>query len=300
MDLNSLIILNKVAETGGFSSAARALKMPKSNVSLKISRLEEDLGLRLFERTTRKVRLTDEGRKVWELAQNVLDGVEQISATADAAIAAPKGTLKISAPYDISVYLIREVLPNFFQEYPDIHVDLDLSNRYVDLINEGFDLAIRATNKGLSDSSLVAMKLSSTSFGFFASKNKPDFEVKTISDLERVPVITLARPHRSKGIEVTNGRDGFIVRSTSQLMVNDMMAVKHAVVAGLGVGYLPEFVLTSESKRGDIIKVLPQWQGHEATFYAVYPSRRLLPPKTKVMLSYIKDAFTKNLKPMED
>lgn len=287
MDLNSLVIFDKVAEHASFSRAAKELKIPKSNVSLKIHQLEEDLGLKLFERSTRNVRITDYGEKVRILTQSLLEGVKEISALAEHVMADPKGVVKVSAPYDVGFFVLREVVPQFLKAYPDVSVQFDLSNRYVDLIHEGFDVALRASERALQDSSLVAVKLTSTAFKFFATTNSPEANIKTITELQKYPVVT----YGGKDAKVSDGKKETIVKSNARIKVFDMLSAKQAVVGGLGVGFLPEFICAMDLESKSMVSILPKWKGQEASFHAVYPTRRLLPPKTRVFIEFLREFF---------
>lgn len=287
MDLNSLIIFDKVAETASFTQAAKALKMPKSNVSFKINQLEDDLGIRLFERSTRNVRITEYGKKIRLLTQSLLDGVKEITSLAEDVMAEPKGNIRISAPYDIGFYLIQAPIVQFLDKYKDVSVELDLSNRYVDLIQEGFDLAIRASERALADSSLVATKLSATPVRFFAPAKTAFTRIKTIEELAKHPLIT----YRGIDAVVANGRKHVTLPSTARIRVNDMLSVKVAAMSGSGVGFLPEWMCRDDLAAGRLVKILPDWSGAEANFHVVYPTRRMLPPKTRVFIEHLRSWF---------
>lgn len=287
MDLNSLIIFDKVAELASFTQAAKALKMPKSNVSFKINQLEDDLGIRLFERSTRNVRITEYGKKIRLLTQTLLDGVKDITSLAEDAMAEPKGNIKISAPHDLGAFLIQEPISKFLAAHQQATVELDLSNRYVDLIQEGFDLAIRASERALQDSSLVAIRLSSTPFRLFAPKGSKLAKIKTVEDLQKHPLIS----YRGGDVKITSGRRNVTLQANAKLKVHDMLSVKLAVLSGLGVGFLPAWMCADEVKAGLLTCILPDWSTTEASFHVVYPTRRLLPPKTRVFIEHLRAAF---------
>jgi DNA-binding transcriptional LysR family regulator len=287
MDLNSLIIFDKVSELESFTAAAKALRMPKSNVSLKIHQLEEDLGLRLFERSTRKVRITDYGQKIRVLTQTLIEGVKEISSLAEDAVADPKGIVRVSAPYDIGYFLLREVIPKFLSTHAHVSIELDLSNRYVDLIHEGFDLAIRASGRALEDSSLVATKLTSTRFGLYAAAKSKESRIKTVAQLAGVAFIT----YGGNKVALSNGRQQVEFKATQRIKVHDMLSVKNAVFGHLGLGFLPVILCAKECEEGSLVHVLPEWYGGESSFHAVYPTKRLLPLKTRVFLEFLQTGF---------
>src|SRR5690606_13062426 len=152
MDINSLLIFQKVAKLGSFTAAAHQLGAPKSFVSQRVAKLEDDLGLRLLQRTTRRLNLTEEGMRILEMAADVSEHVAEIKAYADSSLQKPLGLLRVSAPHDFGIYVIREILPHFFEVYPEVQIEMDLTNRFVDLVEEGFDMALRASGTGMRDS----------------------------------------------------------------------------------------------------------------------------------------------------
>ena len=290
MDLNSLIILTKVVEHGSFTAGAAALNLPKSLVSQRISRLEGDLGLRLLYRTTRHLSVTDEGQAILKMATDIGERVADIQAFAEHSAETPHGLLRITAPHDLGIYVIREVLPSFQQSYPEVEFELDLTSRYVDLVDEGFDLALRAVRGGrnLADSTNVAKKLSDTALRFYAHKDFSPIP-KKLAQMENQPVISFRHPNRKRKtkIELQRGNKTATIEVKGPLRTSDMLGCKHAVVAGMGIGLLPEFVVAPELKTGELILVLPEWEAQPATFYAVYPSRRHLSSKAKHFIDFL-------------
>ena len=195
--------------------------------------------------------------------------------------------IRMSASYDIGYYLIREVIPVFLERYPKVQIDLDLANRYVNLVEEGYDLAIRASEKAMRDSSQINIKLASTKFYLYARAGSSDAKVKKIEELQTRPVITFGGGKYT----LSSGDNTLQISSTARIKLSDMLSSKQAILAGLGLGLLPEFVCKAEITSKKLVKILPDWSGGEASFYAVYPSRKLLPPRIRVFLEYIKSVF---------
>ena len=169
-DLNDMAVFAKVVETGGFTMAGEAIDMPKSNVSRRVSRLEERLGVRLLERTTRKIRMTELGEIYYTHCRRIIEEAEHADARVSQALEIPRGQLRVSASVTVGQNIISPVLGQFVKEYPEVKVQMTLANRRVDLVEEGFDIAVRVGQ--LEDSSLVARLLGKSELALFAS---PDY-----------------------------------------------------------------------------------------------------------------------------
>lgn len=242
------------------------------------------------------MRITEYGKKIRLLTQSLLEGVKEITSLAEDVMAEPKGNIRISAPYDLGFYLIREPIAKFLATYKDVSIELDLANRYVDLIQEGFDLAIRASERALQDSSLVATKLSSTPVRFFALAKSAFAKVKTVEDLQKQPLII----YRGNDVMIASGRRQVTLQASARIKVNDMSSVKVATLSGLGVGFLPEWMCEDELKKGQLVKILPEWSAADANFHVVYPTRRMLPPKTRIFIEHLRHWFEENSRPSAD
>lgn len=292
MDLNSLLIFGKVAELGSFTAAAEKLGAPKSFVSQRVAKLEDDLGLRLLQRTTRRINLTEEGQRILKMVGEVSEHVEEIRAFADRSAEKPHGLLRISAPHDLGIYVIRELLADFCKLYPEIEIEMDLTNRFVDLVEEGFDLALRASGAALRDSSLVATKLVHTALRFYCRFDYRNGRFpKTVEDLTDHDVVSFRRPNRRRKsvLDLVNGTKLMKIEVKGPLRTSDMLGCKHAVLAGLGIGLLPEFLVAPEVATGEMVSVLPDWGASPATLYAVHPSRRHVSAKARCFVQFLQD-----------
>ncbi|MEZ4742956.1 MAG: LysR family transcriptional regulator [Bdellovibrionota bacterium] len=287
MDLNSLIIIEKIAKLGSFSAAASALKMPNSNLSLKVKKLEEELGQPLFTRSTRKVVITEFGQKVRAIAASLTKIEEEVKALAEEAITEPSGNIRVTAPYDIGLYLLREVIPPFIAKHPKVKIQVEVSNQYVNIIEGGFDFAIRASRKMLEDSTTVAVKLGETSFHFFAPKKSQYTEISNLKELEKQPILS----YSGNEIKITNGSISQLLKVESKVLVNDMAGIKQAVIGGAGIGILPEFICSDRQSRKDLIKIFPEWSAGQASFYAILAGKTSLTCKNRAFLEFLKSHF---------
>src|SRR5450432_3748982 len=169
MDLNHVAVFIRVVELESFTAAAKQLGLPKSSVSRTVTRLEEDLGVRLLQRTTRTLHLTEAGHAYYERARVALTGLEEAASAATDMSTVPRGVVRVTAPGDLGVLNLADIVWRFSRAYPLVHIELSLSSRFVDLVAEGFDLAVRAGK--LTDSTLIARKIGSDSLGIFAAQS---------------------------------------------------------------------------------------------------------------------------------
>ena len=296
MDLNLLILFKKIADFGSFTKTALDQGMPKSAVSQKLAKLEEDIGARLFHRSTRRIALTEVGETVYRHAAQILEQrdalIDSVAATNDE----PTGLIRMTAPPDIGAHLIRTVIRRLTTDHPSLRVELDLSTRYVDLINEGFDLAVRASDKGLQDSNLVATKLRQTKIHVYGTREfiNAGAPLKEPSQLMEHPFISFAPIPGAKANKTRLVQSSGTVNSLEiipTLMTSNFQGVFEAIRAGIGIGLLPDEICHNEVQSGEFVKVLPEWTGGEASFYAVFPSKKFLTARVKLMLQYLVSAW---------
>lgn len=282
----------RVAETGSFSAAARALNISKSLVSRQVSWLEAELGARLIARTTRSLTLTEAGRGYYDQVARILTEIEEADLSVSQLQATPRGKLRVSAPMSFSVMCVAPVLPDFLALYPEIEVDIVLNDRRVDLLEDGFDLAIRIGK--LPDSSLIARKLSDMKRYVCAS---PDYLVrrgtpKQPADLRRHECLCY-----SNADNLTEWRfadpDGraLSVEVKGKLHANNGDLLRAAALRGLGLVELPSFLVADDLKKGDLVPVLEPYTRQEGGVYAVYPHARYLPPKIRVFVDFLAERW---------
>ena len=261
VDLNSLMIFAQVVDANSFSEAARRLKIPASTVSRRIAELEDQLAVRLLDRTTRRLRLTKVGAEILEHAQQGAQLSETVSNIASNFGATVSGKLRLSAPPSISDSLLAPLINRFQARYPEVNVHVLIAERAIDHIADGVDLIFRIGQ--LKDSSLVGKKLLSYRHQLLASpdylKNHPP--LKHPQDLLKHRLLSFARwrPQDRWIFEHINGRDKETVFFEPYLSINDYAGLAPAIIQGVGIGELPPVVLTQLSRNEELVEVMPKW-----------------------------------------
>lgn len=289
-DFEALAIFAKVVELRSFAAAATELALSKATVSKAVGRLEERLGARLFNRTSRRLALTDAGRTLAVRAAQLLADGEAAESEALAQSAAPRGVVRLAVPMTFGVNVLAPLLPDFLTQYPDVAVDMHLSDAMVDLIGEGFDIGVRIAS--LPDSSLVARRLCAM----------PRHTVAAPSYLERYGRPThpmhlaqhrcfayayLSTPNvwhftNATGEEAT-------VRPSGQLRVNNGEAVLPALIAGLGIADLPDFIVGDAIAAGQVEVILQDWKQTEGAVHLVMPPGGPRPARVEVLIEFLAD-----------
>ena len=265
-DLNSLVIFAKVVEAKGFSEAARRLKMPISTVSRRVAELEDRLSVRLLERSTRNLRLTDVGAEVLEHAQRSAELSEAVDNLASNQLSTVAGVLRLSAPPSISDTLLAPLLGTFQASYPNVRVQVFVTDRFVDLIAEGIDLVFRLG--ALRDSSLVARKILTFRHQLVASpayleRVKAPRSPRDLLD-HKLLAFSHWRPDNSWTFWHQNGKGQETLSFEPYLSMNDYTGLATALLAGVGIGDLPPVVQPDLIRDGRLIEVMPEW--HFPTF----------------------------------
>ena len=247
-DLNDVLIFTKVVEAGSFTAAARGLGLPTSTVSRRVARLEAHLDTRLLQRTTRKLSLTDAGRLYYERGAQVFTGLEEAEQILAETRAAPRGRVRVTAPVEHTI-VMRMVRP-FLERYPGVQVDLELTNRSVNLVEEGFDVGIHAG--ALADSSLVASKLMDSPFQLVASPAYLELrgEPGRIQELSGHDCIVFGGTSLNAAWSFSVGRKIVKVPIRGRVAVNHLQAVRDAALAGLGIAMLPALVCGEDLRSG--------------------------------------------------
>ena len=290
MDLNEILVFAKVVESGSFTGASRELDMPKSTVSRKVSELEERLGARLLHRTTRNLRLTDVGRAFYQHAERVVAEAEEAELVVGRMQEVPRGLLRVTAP--LSFGYLAPIVASFLRRYPDVQLEMVCADRVVDLVQEGFDIAIRAGS--LADSSLVARNLGVlrsylvASPAFLERNGTP----RAPSELERFDCVVFgAGPERSSW-KLHASRKSVAVNVRARFVVNDFDFLDEAALSGLGVTMLPAFRCIEHLRAKRLMRVLPEWCSPVTPLHAVYPSARHLSPKVTAFLDHMRESMT--------
>ncbi|MGS1097332.1 LysR family transcriptional regulator (plasmid) [Aquamicrobium terrae] len=288
----ALQVFRQVAELGSFAEAGRKLGLSPPAVSKNVAGLEAHLGVRLINRTTRRMALTEEGKTYLEHVTRGLDALIEAEAALSPAKSLPVGTLRVSAPMTVALVCLSEAIPDFLSRYPDLSLELHLDDRRVDVVREGFDLAIRGYSS-LEDSSLIARKLGvmphvlCAAPAYFKTHGKP----QTPSDLKALHHIRFPYGGNSDVWEFT--RDGQIERIPvkARYSVSSSLAVRDALRAGFGISLIPLPYVEKDIREGPLETALTDWTTAEITHYAVYPSRQHVAPKIRVFLDFLVQHF---------
>jgi DNA-binding transcriptional LysR family regulator len=283
-DLGEILAFTRVVQRGGFSAAARDLGMPKSTISRKVSELEGRVGARLLQRTTRRVSLTDVGRVYYEHCLRIVAELEDADRAVAQTQATPSGPLRVTAPLTFSI--VGPVLAEYLRLYPAVDVELVCTDRRVDLVEERFDLAIRAGQT--PDSTLVARKLGALRRRLLAAPSllKRLGRLREPLDLARHPALAFLPDgnvwrlrSRARVVDVT---------IQPRLTANDFETLLEACRAGAGLALVPELSCDADVKARRLVEVLPEWSAGETPVFALYPSHRHLAPKVVAMVELLR------------
>lgn len=289
-----MLVFSKIVEAGSLSAAARELGVSTAVVSRTLAALEARLGVRLVNRTTRSLHLTDEGASYYETSQRILAEIDEADAAVTSRRIEPQGVLKVALPASFGHQHIAPLVPRFAQRYPKVELALSLSDRSINLIEEGFDLAVRIAE--LKDSSLAARKLAPNRRVVCASPAylREHGEPKTPQDLTRHNCLVASWEH---GFAMTweykspTGKRGS-VRVTGRYACDNWEVLRDWAVAGLGVALKSTWDVRRQLEEGSLISLLPGYDfGTDVGIYAVYPHRRHLPAKTRVFIDFLAESF---------
>jgi DNA-binding transcriptional LysR family regulator len=289
-DMNDMLYFAEVAESGGFAAAGRQLGLPKSKLSRRIAGLESRLGVRLLHRSTRKLSLTDVGETylrhcvaMRDAAQAAAEAVEQIQTE-------PRGTVRVACPVTLAQTTVGPVMAMFLARYPQVKVDMRVSNRAVDLVEEGFDVALRVRPTLEDSGSLVVKNLGMARTHLVASPAllQKQGHPGTPHDLATMDSVAMSSID-GKATWVLQGPPGetFALVHTPRYVADDLLTLKFAVLHGTGMGLLPDYMCHAELVDGRLAMVLPGWAPQPGVFHAVYPTRRGMVPAVRRFLDFL-------------
>ncbi|EOZ1744296.1 LysR family transcriptional regulator [Yersinia enterocolitica] len=294
-DLNDLYYYAEVVEHGGFSAAARVLGLPKSKLSRRLALLEERLGVRLIQRSTRRFAVTDVGRTYYEHCKAMLEEAKAAQEAIELTRAEPRGVVRITCPVALLQATVSAMLADFMASCPLVTLHLESTNRQVDPIAEAIDIAIRVRPPPLQDSDLVLKVLGNRCQCLVAS---PELiarlgQVKVPADLTGWPSMGLGQPQQ-EFIWNLDGPEGAhaAVYHQPRLVTADMTTLRSAAVSGVGVVQLPVMMVTEQLATGELIRLLPEWSLRHEIIHAVFPSRRGLLPSVRSVLDYLTLRFS--------
>jgi DNA-binding transcriptional LysR family regulator len=292
MDLNAAYYFVHVVQAGSFTHASRALHVPKSTLSDKISELEAELGVTLLTRTTRKLSLTEAGENFYKKVRPALLEINTARDETSGLQSAVRGRLRITGVVGLEATSLVDVLVKFRKKYPEIKLDLLFTDRIVDLVGEGFDVAIRGGN--LEDSTLISKKVGISSFGLFASHKyvKEHGVPKTPKDLENHSCIqfTSLSTESLWELESKAGKSTKVEVSGSA-SANSVASVRRLVELGEGIALLPVYYGKKEAVRSSLVRVLPDWSTESMPVHLVYPKQKHVNPRIRAVLPYLEEAL---------
>jgi DNA-binding transcriptional LysR family regulator len=289
-DLNDLRYFVDVVEQNGFAAAARKLGIPRSRLSRRIGILEDRLGVRLIQRSTRRFAVTEIGREYYRHCLAMVVEADAAQDAIDRMRSEPQGTVRVSCPSSVIYFQIGEMIARFMAQCPKVDVLLESTNRRVDVIHEGFDIAIRVRFPPIEDSDLVIRKLAESPQRLVASPSAlKDFPRPLLpADLAALPSLAWD-PARLEHEWHLDGPDGATatVRHRPRLVTEDMVALRLAALRGVGACQFPTFVVQEDIAAGRLIDLLPEWTPKAGIIHAVFPTRRGLLPSVRTLLDFL-------------
>jgi DNA-binding transcriptional LysR family regulator len=282
----SLKVFRDVVEAGSFVAAAKRLRLSPAAVTKHVAHLEASLGARLLQRTSRQVSLTEAGAVYYDQCKDALDTLAAAAAVINGGAEAPRGVLKVTAPVWCANPFFARIMAKYREQYPDVVVDLRLENRKVDLVGEGYDLALRATRE--PSPTLIVKPLTDVQFYLVAT---PSYlgqvrRPRSLADLTKYPLIVPA--HTSFDAIEFDGPHGRVsVKPQASLMTDNTTMDYHAMQAGLGIAFLPEWLVRDDIGAGRVERVLPDYVAPKVPMYAAYTSRRYLTPKVRSFIDFL-------------
>ena len=291
MDLNKLLIFARIVEYKSFTKAAQVLGMDKSTISTKLSQLESHLGVRLLNRSTRTISLTEYGAKYYEYCKQVVETAEEADRFSSSFGADASGTLRISATNTFSQTLIEAAIKPFMDLHPMVSVDLVIEFRTTDFYKDNIDVALRLAIGPLQDSSLIATKVFTADLGLYCSPSflKMNGAFNNVNQIDGSNFLGLNVPGNPRIILTKGTVSHKVPYKELRFKVNDGVVIKEAAIAGLGIGFLPKHSASKAVKNKELVEIFSDWKIDPVSVYAVYPSREWMPEKLRVFLKYLKE-----------
>ncbi len=289
-DFNDYYWFALVVEHNGYSATERATGVPKSTLSRRIQHLEESLGVRLIQRTSRQFAVTDVGMSIYRHAQAMRMEMQAAQDVVNHLSATPRGVIRVSVPVSIAQQELAQVLPNFVKTYPDIQIQLMVTNRRIDIINEGIDIALRVRSQLDQDSSLIIRRFGQIRQLLVASKTyiKQHGEPETLEQLAQHATLSMNEDEAHQYWELTDTSYTIQrIKINPKVMASNLSMLLQLTVQGAGIALLPESICAEQVRNGQLKVILPAWDIPEGTFHAIYPSRRGLLPAIRTFIDYL-------------
>lgn len=293
-DLNDMRYFAEVVDKGSFAAAGRALGIPKSRLSRRIAELESALGVRLLQRTTRRLSRTAVGDLFYRHCVAVRDEAQAADEAVSQAQTEPRGVIRVACPVTLAHSTIGPILPLFLARYPQVSLDMRISNRAVDLVEEGFDIALRVRTSLEDRGSLVIKNFGPSATLLLASPLLLERQGRPASprDLSRLDTVAMSALDARAGWNLV-GPEGATYTHVHQprLVADDLLTLKYAVLDAVGACALPDYMCREEMRSARLVEVLPGWAPRAGIFHAVFPSRRGLVPAVRKFLDFLADSM---------
>ncbi len=289
-DLNDMLYFAEVVERGGFAAAGRALGIPKSRLSRRVSDLEAHLGVRLLQRTTRKLSLTEVGEAYLRHCQAMRESAQAAADTVAHVQAEPRGTIRVVCPVTIAQTLLGDMMPVFMARYPLVRVEIQVSNRVVNLVEEGVDVALRVRAKLDDSGSMVIKRLGEGDLLLVASPAQLARQgtPHTLEELSRMDSIAMSAADGRASLRLVGpGGQEAVWQHSPRYVADDLLTLKWAAQGGVGICWLPDYMCQDEFRSGRLVHLLPDWAPERGVMHAVFPSRRGLTPAVRRFLDFL-------------
>lgn len=295
-DLNDFYYFVEVVSHGGFAPAGRALRQPKSKLSRRVAQLEESLGVRLIERSTRRFRVTEVGQAFYERCLAIMSDIESAQAAVAEVLGDPQGPVRFSCPPGM-LQILSPILPMFLARYPKVRLQILSSNKPIDLIDQKIDVAMRMRSSLDADASLMMRTLASSSrilvaSPAFAKTIAPDAGIEALAGL---PTLSLVEQ---------GGEDSWLlvgpegkhqtINLSPRMVCGDLSTIRNATAAGVGIAFIPDHACLSEIKDGTLVRILNEWSGPAALIHLVFTNRQAL-PAVRAFIEFLASAFKDDL-----
>lgn len=294
-DFNDMLYFAEVVDRGGFAAAGRLLGIPKSRLSRRVAELEARLGVRLLQRTTRKLSLTEAGELYHRHCVAMRDEAEAAAEVVALAQNEPRGTIRVACPVTLAQITLGPLIPQFLARYPQVRIDMQVTNRVVDLVQEGFDVALRVRHTLEDSGSLVVKNLGATRTLLVgaASLLNRGLRPSAPEDLAHLPSVAMsASDGRASWSLVGPGGRVVEVLHRPVFIADDLLTLRYAVAAGTGIAVLPDYLCVRELELGSLAIALPGWEPRPGLLHAVFPSRRGMVPAVRRFLDFLGEHVT--------
>ncbi len=289
-DLNDMAYFAEVVDQGGFAAAGRSLGLPKSRLSRRLAELESRLGVRLLHRTTRKLSLTEAGGLFYRHCVTVREAAEAAAEAVAMVQSDPRGTIRVTCPVTLAQTALGELLPRFLARHPQVRIELEVSNRVVDLVQDGVDVALRVRSSLDDSGSLVVKRLGDAATRLVASpaQLQREGQPQAVDELVRLSTVAMsALDGQSRWVLHGPGGRAFEFNHRPVLVADDLLTLKFAVLQGTGICLLPDYMCSEELADGRLVVVLPGWAAPAGIVHAVFPSRRGMVPAVRRFLDFL-------------